>query len=66
MECQVSLDMELKRPVARYELVANDVAKFLKRFDDGTLSGSSFTVRLKYISYLNVATTYRNAFPATG
>lgn len=63
---QVSLDMELKRPVARYELVANDVAKFLKRFDDGTLSGSSFTVRLKYISYLNVGYNVLERLPRHG
>ena len=50
---QVVLDMELTRPVMRYELVANDVQKFLKRFENGELEGNSFVARLKYISYLN-------------
>ena len=51
---QVSLDMELARPVMRYELVANDVQKFLKLFTDGKLTGDSFIARVKYISYLKM------------
>ena len=44
---QVSLDMELTRPVMRYQLVANDVQKFLKLFSDGKLKGDNFIVRVK-------------------
>lgn len=53
-EEQVSIDLELTRPVGRYQLVANDVAKFLSALDDGKVTGESFTIRVKYNSYLNL------------
>lgn len=46
------LDMELSRPVARYELIATDVAEFLRRVSNGEVSGTSFTARVKYSGYL--------------
>ena len=49
---ETSLDVELYRPVARYELVAKDVATFLNKLSTGGLKGESFTARVKYSDYL--------------
>lgn len=46
--------LELTRPVARYELVADDVEKFLSRVESGEVKGESFTVRVKYNDYLRM------------
>ena len=43
----------LQRPMARYELRATDVDKFLKRIVDGEVSGEKFTARIKYSGYLS-------------
>ena len=50
----VELDVALQRPVARYELIATDVDKFLQRIADGEVSGERFTARIKYSGYLPV------------
>lgn len=63
---QVSLDMELTRPVMRYQLVANDVQKFLKLFSDGKLKGDNFIVRVKYISYLKMGYNVLERIPRHG
>lgn len=63
---QISVDMTLTRPVARYTLVANDVAKFLKLVDAGKLTGKSVTARLKYISYLNCGYNVLQRLPRHG
>lgn len=63
---QVSLDLKLERPVARCELVANDVTAFLKRIEQGSIAGESFTVRLKYNSYLNIGYNVLNQLPRHG
>ena len=49
---ETSLDVELYRPVARYELVAKDVATFLNKLSTGGLKCESFTARVKYSDYL--------------
>lgn len=51
---KVPVKMELKRPVARYELIANDVATFLRRIAQGEVTGKKFTARIKYDYYLPV------------
>lgn len=51
---KVPVKMELKRPVARYELIANDVATFLRRISQGTVTGEKFSARVKYDYYLPV------------
>lgn len=51
---KVPVQMELKRPVARYELIANDVATFLRRISQGEVNGKKFSVRVKYNYYLPV------------
>lgn len=51
---EVTVDVDLERPVARYELVATDVRAFLARVAAGTIGGSRFTARLKYSDYLSV------------
>lgn len=51
---QVNVEVELARPVARYELVANDVAAFLRKVAAGTVTGSKFAARIKYNDYLPV------------
>lgn len=48
------LDVALQRSVARYELIATDVDKFLQRIADGEVSGERFTARIKYSGYLPV------------
>lgn len=50
----VEQDVALQRPVARYELIATDVDKFLQRIADGEVSGERFTARIKYSGYLPV------------
>lgn len=51
---KVPVDIELHRPVARYELIANDVASFLRKVKNGEVTGSKFTARIKYSNYLPV------------
>lgn len=51
---KVPVKMELKRPVARYELIATDVATFLRRITQGTVTGKKFSARVKYDYYLPV------------
>lgn len=63
---QINLDINLKRPVARYELKANDVAKFLENIASGTVKGTTFTVRLKYNSYLNTGYNVLKNLPRNG
>ena len=58
--------MELTRPVMRYQLVANDVQKFLKLFSDGKLKGDNFIVRVKYISYLKMGYNVLERIPRHG
>lgn len=48
---KVSVYMELKRPVARYELVADDVAKFLKKINDQEITGKKFTLTVRYTNF---------------
>ena len=50
----VEQDVALQRPVARYELIATDVDKFLQRIADGEVNGETFTARIKYSGYLPV------------
>lgn len=50
-DATVETDIELTRPVARYELIATDVEAFLQRIADGEVTGDSFTARLKYSDY---------------
>ena len=52
-EAEVEQDVELQHPMARYELRATDVDKFLKRIADGEVSGEKFTARIKYNGYLS-------------
>lgn len=62
---QVPLDVEMKRPVARYQLEANDVAKFLKFVETDTPT-NSYTARVKYSSYLNVGYNVLQKLPRHG
>lgn len=48
---QENVKMDLKRPIARYELVANDVARFLKKITDGEVKGKKFTVAVRYTDF---------------
>ncbi len=52
-EAEAGLDIELYRPVARYELVAKDVETFLYKLSSGGLKGETFTARVKYSDYLS-------------
>ena len=57
------VEVELKRPVCRYELVANDVESFLRRVRTGIISGTKFTVKVKYSDYLPVGYNVLDAVP---
>lgn len=50
-ETKVNVKMDLQRPVARYELVANDVEKFLRKITDGEVKGKKFTVTVRYTDF---------------
>lgn len=47
----VSLDVELARPVGRYEIITTDLGAFRQRLADGLISGSEFSVRVRYADY---------------
>lgn len=47
----MALDVELERPVGRYEIVTTDLGAFRQRLADGQISGSEFTVRVRYADY---------------
>lgn len=47
----VSLDVELARPVGRYEIITTDLGAFRQRLADGQISGSEFSVRVRYADY---------------
>lgn len=49
---RVPIDIEMVRPLARYELIATDVGKFLQKIKDKEITGSSFTVTVRYGYYL--------------
>ena len=48
----VPIDIQMARPLARYELIATDVDKFLKKIKDKEITGSQFTINIKYGYYL--------------
>ena len=62
----VNLDIDLKRPVARYELKTNDVSKFLGNISAGIVKGTTFTVRLRYSNYLNTGYNVLESLPRNG
>ncbi len=48
---EVALDVQLERPVGRYELVTTDLGAFRNRLAEGLVSGSEFTVYVRYADY---------------
>lgn len=50
---EVPVAMELQRPVARYELIADDVAKFLRKITDGEVTGNKFTATVRYTGFFS-------------
>lgn len=50
----VDMDVLLSRPVVRYSLTTTDVAAFLRRVASGKITGTVFTARITYTSYLSV------------
>lgn len=46
-----NIDIELQRPVGRYEIVTTDLGAFRQRIADGLISGSEFSVRVRYADY---------------
>lgn len=51
---KVTADIELSRPMGRYQIIATDVEAFKRRLDEGSVKGTRFTARVKYASYLSV------------
>lgn len=51
---KVEVDVQLKRPLGRYQLVSTDVESFKRRLGEGAINGKSFTARIKYSGYLAV------------
>lgn len=60
---RVPLDMELARPVARYELVADDVDEFLARISSGEVSGNRFVARFTYTQIVPTGYNVVDALP---
>lgn len=52
-DAHVPVMMELKRPVARYELIADDLTKLLKKIDAGEVTGSRFTATVRYTHFFS-------------
>ena len=48
----VPVDVKMLRPMASYNLIATDVAKFLKKVTDKEITGKRFTMTVKYNYYL--------------
>lgn len=46
----ITLNPEMKRPAARYELIANDVEKFMA---DGAKTGDKYNLRVRYLGFYN-------------
>lgn len=44
----ITLEPDMKRPTARYELIANDVEKFMA---DGAKTGEKYTLRVRYLGF---------------
>ena len=57
------LDLTLHRPMARYNLVATDVAAFLRRAAKGLISGTTFTAHVRYTGYLPIGYNALDAVP---
>lgn len=49
---KVPIDIQMVRPLARYDLIATDVAKFLEKVKKGEIVGKTFTINVKYNYYL--------------
>lgn len=49
---KVPVDIKMIRPLARYDLIATDVALFQERIKKGEIKGASFTINVKYNYYL--------------
>lgn len=45
---KIPLSIEMERPVARYELIADDVKKFLRNIAAGDITGNKFTLTVRY------------------
>lgn len=48
----VPVEVKMSRPMARYNLIATDVVKFLKKIADKEITGKKFTITVKYNYYL--------------
>lgn len=51
-DVKVPVEVTMNRPLARYELIATDVEKFLQKIKDKQITGSKFTLTVKYGYYL--------------
>lgn len=47
----LTLDVEMQRPVGRYQIITTDLGAFRQRLADGIISGSEFSVRIRYADY---------------
>lgn len=48
----VPLDVQLERPVGRYEIVTTDLAAFRTRLAQGLITGTEFKTRVRYAGYM--------------
>ncbi|MDE6098395.1 MAG: hypothetical protein K2L80_09160 [Muribaculaceae bacterium] len=51
-QAKVDIDVELRRPVGRYTLISTDLNAFRNKLNAGTISGKTFTARIRYSSYI--------------
>lgn len=45
-------EIELSRPVGRYELISTDIKAFKNKVENGIIGGKSFTARIRYAGYV--------------
>lgn len=62
----VSLDIQMRRPVARVQFTANDVADFVKAIESGSISGDRFVAKISYRNYLNMGYNVLESLPRHG
>lgn len=51
-QAKVSASIDLKRPVARYELITTDLGAFQRKLAAGDVKGKSFSARIRYATYV--------------
>ena len=51
-QAKIVSEIELSRPVGRYELISTDIKAFKNKVENGIIGGKSFTARIRYAGYV--------------